>query len=183
MNYERSKSLSILLNNRGVGQSEVSQNPPTILSVQAQSQAKQSVAQVVIPSAVEIAPQPKLVSSPVALAKMKPEEVKVVKRPEPLKITSEEEEAPKKEPMIITDSKKEEPVVIDSEAEGNSIINRQFEDYQKEQGESSPQKAGRVEEMMVEFREEMHKEMMNMHVEMIRQFQIQIVIHTSQTFS
>ncbi len=34
----------------------------------------------------------------------------------------------------------------------------------------------RVEDRLSEFRDEIHKEMTNMHVELIRQFQIQLVL-------
>ena len=52
------------------------------------------------------------------------------------------------------------------------LDNNDFGEYMKER--NTPQ--GKIKEMFSNFREEMHKEMSNMHLEILRQFQIQIVI-------
>ena len=96
-----------------------------------------------------VEPEPKLISSPVNMTKADSEEIRVIKRPEPILL---EEEPERKEPM--SDTQKNEPV---------------FE----EQGESKQSEA--VNDQLAEFREEVHREVSNLHVELIRQFHIQLV--------
>eukprot|EP01022_Parablepharisma_sp_SALTPOND_P016494 TRINITY_DN2426_c0_g1_i1.p4 TRINITY_DN2426_c0_g1~~TRINITY_DN2426_c0_g1_i1.p4 ORF type:complete len:225 (+),score=32.62 TRINITY_DN2426_c0_g1_i1:1888-2562(+) len=161
--FERSNGLSSH-NNRGVVQVETEPKVPTQSPAKsfAQISKKDSSIPAPVPTAsvVEITSPPQL--KPAKIVKTSSEEFKVPKKPEPIKIPEEEV---KKEPM--TDLRRDEPEIED--------YTKQFEEIPREQGESSPQRVGRIEEVLAEFREEMHKEMTNMHVELIRQFQIQIV--------
>ncbi len=109
------------------------------------------------------------------------------KRPEPIRVDEEDSSIlQRREPMADTKPQpplqsRPEEVPNEPSSSSPSLSQHQrnegnrMENLAEEQGESKVERLGPIEERLSEFKEEMHKEMTNMHVEMIRQFQIQIV--------
>lgn len=154
---------------RGISPPEHDQSPAKSFIIQ----PKPSATPIIQPasSAIEI-------NTPLS-AKQQPTKLSDLPKTQPKKpeiqITARDIEPQLSEPMVIVPPKKEEKPVEIIEKMDSKIDEFTNNKFQDEQGEISMPTRGKLEEIISDLKEEMHREFMNMHVEMIRQFQIQIV--------